>query len=146
MTVTLFLLWVWKFAFAQLSQSTTSSSYPVRQQVFFNTVEFNGIIMFSDINLKDGICDLLCNQSISKTWEFSIFILPWVNFYPRIGHVKSRISLHSMQEKWICWNFRKSMLRRYGVQLYRVTLITLSIGTLYLLTILVLKFSTPSCV
>ena len=38
----------------------------------------NCVIMFSDVNLNDGIHNIRYNQCISNTWEFSIFILPWV--------------------------------------------------------------------
>ena len=42
-----------------------------------NTVAFNDVIKFIDVNLHNGVRDVEYNQCISNTWEFLIFILPW---------------------------------------------------------------------
>ena len=44
-------------------------------------------ITFSDVNLKDGVRNFHYNKCLSRTWEFSIFILPGYdkNFYPRVS-------------------------------------------------------------
>ena len=42
------------------------------------TLTFNDDITFSDVKLNDGVRDVHYNKCISNTWEFSIFILPWV--------------------------------------------------------------------
>ena len=42
------------------------------------TVAFNDVIMFSDVNLNDGVRYGHYKLRIPYTWEFSIFILPWM--------------------------------------------------------------------
>ena len=47
------------------------------------TLTFSDVIMFSNVSINDGLCDVLYNQCTPNTWVFLIFTLPAWEGQPR---------------------------------------------------------------
>ena len=92
----IFRFWMWILIMQSLPLLTSAIFEDI-------TVTFSDVITFTEVNLNDGVRDILYNQCKSNTWRFSISFIPWVgllglykNFYPRVN---SKISSSDLQNR-----------------------------------------------